>query len=91
LKEFGAIRDVLIHCAGRFDEKALNQAPSLRSSYKDGELVRLSDQDYRTYSAAIRCYGAEVIHRLWRKWPYLINKEEEVDLQNWRKDHLSGA
>ncbi len=91
LKEFGAIRDVLVHRAGRFDEKALKQAPSLRSSYKDGELVRLSDQDYRTYSAALRCYGAEVIHRLWRKWPNLIDPEEEVNLQNWREHHIAGA
>lgn len=91
LREFNVIRNVLVHCAGRFNEKALKQVPSLRSAYRDGELVRLSDQDYRTYSAAIRCYGAEVIHRLWRKWPDLISQEEEVDLQNWREHHIAGA
>jgi hypothetical protein len=91
LTEFGAIRDVLVHRAGRLDEKALKQALSLRSRYQDGELARLSDEDYRTYSAAIRCYGAEIIHRLWRKWPDLLDPEGEVDLQNWRECHIAGA
>ena len=44
---------------GKVDARALKQAPSLR--YQDGELVRVSDKDYRTYSAAVRCYAAEVI------------------------------
>lgn len=91
LREFIVIRNVLVHRAGRLTEKALKQAPSLRQSYKDGDLVRLSSEDYRTYSAAMRCYGAEVIHRLWRKTSTPVAPEEEVDLQNWRQDHLSGA
>lgn len=91
LTEFGAIRDVLVHRAGRLDQKALKQAPSLKSTYQDGDLVRLSDEDYRMYSSAIRCYGAEIIHRLWRKWPDLLNPGDEVDLQNWREHYMMGA
>lgn len=91
LTEFGAIRDVLVHRAGRMDERALKQAPSLRTRYEDGQLVRLTDEDYRTYSAAIRCYGAEIIHRLWRKWPDLLDPENEVNLKNWRECYIVGA
>jgi hypothetical protein len=91
LAEIGAIRDALIHRAGRIDQKALTKAPSLEGAYEDGELVRLSDANYRTYSAAIRCYGAEVIHRLYRRWPELADPDGGPDLENWREYHLAGA
>lgn len=63
LAELGAIRDVLAHRAGRIDERALRLAPSLRVRYKDGQLVRLTKNDYRTYSAAVRCYAQEILYR----------------------------
>ena len=91
LREVGAIRDSLIHRAARLDERALNQAPSLRERYEDGELVRLTDEDYRTYSAAIRCYGAEVVHRLYGKWKDLADPEDAPDLGNWRQYYLIGT
>ena len=91
LKEFGVIRDCLIHRGGRIDPRALELAPSLGSSYKGGDLIRLGGGDYRTYSAAIRCYAAEVIDRLYRRWPGLTDLEERPDLENWRGHHLVDA
>lgn len=91
LTEFGVIRDCLIHRAGRIDRKALELAHSLTARYKDGDLIRLTGEDYRTYSAAIRCYGAEVINRLSGKWPGLSDPEDKPDLENWRGCHLIGA
>jgi hypothetical protein len=91
LTEFGVIRDCLIHRAGRIDARALKLAHSLTAKYKDGDLIRLTGEDYRTYSAAIRCYGAEVIDRLYSKWPHLTDPEDEPDLENWRGCHLAGA
>jgi hypothetical protein len=89
LTEVGAIRDVLIHRAARVDERAKTQAPTL--PYEEGELVRLSDENYRTYSAAIRCYGHEVVYRSFRKWPEVSDQEDGPDLDNWRGSHLAGA
>ncbi len=91
LREFGVIRDCLIHRGGRIDPRALELAPSLGSSYEDGDLIRLGGEAYRTYSAAIRCYGAEIIHRLYVRWPGLTDPEESPDLNNWRGHHLVDA
>lgn len=89
LTEVGAIRDILIHRAARVDERAKAQAPTL--PYEQGELVRLSDENYRTYSAAIRCYGHEVVYRSFRRWPEVSDQEDGPDLANWREYHLAGA
>lgn len=85
LRELGVIRDLLIHRAGRIDKEALQKAPSLAKRYEDGELIRLSDDDYRTYSAAIRWYGAEVIHRVYG------NSSEDDGSDDWRQHHMMGA
>ncbi len=85
LREIGVIRDLLIHRAGRMDKEALERARSLADRYRDGELVRLSDEDYRTYSGAIRWYGAEVIHRIYG------GGDDGSDPENWRGSHLAGA
>jgi hypothetical protein len=89
LTETGAIRDVLIHRAARIDRKAKEQAPSL--PHEEGELARLTDTDYRTYSAAIRCYGWEVVYRSYRRWPEVSDEEDGPDLENWRGYYLAGA
>jgi hypothetical protein len=91
LTEFGVLRDCLVHRAGRIDAKALQLAPSLSEAYVDGQLIRLVGGDYRTYSAAIRCYGAEVIDRLYSKFPGLSELEDEPDLENWRDCYMAGA
>lgn len=91
LTEFGVIRDRLIHRAGRIDVRALELAPSLSTRYEDGDLIQLNGDDYRTYSAAIRCYGAEVISRLYDKWPDLADPDGKPDLEKWRSCHLAGA
>lgn len=83
LTELGALRDVLVHRAGRLDQTALDQAPSLR--YEVGQFVRLSREDYRTYSAAIRCYAAEISFRGIRNWPEVSDEEHGVNLANWRQ------
>jgi hypothetical protein len=85
----GAIRDVLIHRAARADERAKMQVPTLR--YEEGDLVRLSDDDYRTYSAAIRSYGREIVYRSYRKWPEVSDEQDGPDLENWRGNYIAGA
>lgn len=89
LTELGALRDVLIHRAGRVDEKALKQAPSLR--YDEGELVRITRDDYRIYSAALRCYGEEVTFRPFRGWKQASDEERGPDLNNWRGYYIVGV
>jgi hypothetical protein len=79
LAELGALRDVLVHRAGRMDTRALAQAPSLR--YRDGEFVRVTQQEFKTYSAAVRCYAAEILFRSVRNWP------EATDNDGPRLDH----
>jgi hypothetical protein len=91
LAEIGALRDVLIHRAARVDEDALEKASSLRERFVEGQLIRLSGEDFRTYSAAIRCYGAEVIHRFYRRWPDLADPEGGPNLANWRDYHTINA
>lgn len=83
LCEVVALRHVLAHRAGRVDERALAEAPSLR--YEDGDLVRLSRDDYRVYSAALRTYGQEVISRLTGVAPTVHN------LADWRSNCLITA
>ncbi|HEX6700569.1 MAG TPA: hypothetical protein VF101_07540 [Gaiellaceae bacterium] len=82
LTELGALRDVLVHRGGRVDERALRQAPSLH--YDDGELVRVSNGDYRKYSAAIRCYAQEVVFRSIRHWPEVSDERDGPNLAGWR-------
>lgn len=82
LNELGALRNVLVHRAGRVDKQALEQAPSLR--YQEGDLVRVSRDDYRTYTAAVRCYGAEVVFRSMRSWPEVSDGEDGPNLSDWR-------
>ena len=74
LTELGALRDVLVHRAGRVGEVAIKQAPTLR--YGTGELVRISREDYRRYSAAIRCYAQEISFRGIRGWPEVIDERD---------------
>lgn len=85
----GALRDVLMHRAGRVDARALEQAPSLQ--YVEGELVRVSDDDYRTYSAAIRCYSQEIIFRRIRGWPEVTDEKGGPNLSGWRHYYRLGV
>jgi hypothetical protein len=80
--EVGVLRDVLVHRAGRVDTRGLEQAPSLGSRYTDGNFVRLDRADYRRYSAAIRCYGAEIARRA--MLGLYDNTEHDVDLTQWQ-------
>lgn len=82
LAELNAVRDVLVHRAGRVDAKALELAPSLR--YEEGQFVRLSRADFRIYSAAIRCYASEIGFRGIRAWPEVTDERDGPDLANWR-------
>jgi hypothetical protein len=75
LSELSALRDVLVHRAGRVDAKALLEAPTL--PYVDGEFVRLRRDDYRRYSAAVRAYGIDVTQRI-------IPPDARRDLADWR-------
>lgn len=89
LAELGALRDVLVHRAGRVDERALQHAPDL--PYKAGQLVRLSRQDYRRYSAAIRCYAQEICFRGIRSWPETSDEDDGPNLEGWRDYVLVNA
>jgi hypothetical protein len=90
LTEVGAIRDVLIHRASRIDMKALKQAPRLAGRYHEGQLVRLTREDHRRYTAAIRCYGQDVAMRPMRSWPDFID-DDLPDLTTWRNWYVLGA
>lgn len=76
LQEVMALRNVLVHRAGRVDAAALRQAPTL--GYREGDLARVSRADYRCYSAAIWTYGDEVVGRL------LGSLATPPDLKHWR-------
>jgi hypothetical protein len=89
LTELGALRDVLTHRAGRVDARALKQAPTLR--YKDGDLVRINGEEYRTYSAAVRCFEAEITFRSMRDWPEVTDDEDAPDLPGWRGYYYLGS
>ncbi len=82
LTELGALRDVLVHRAGRVDTAALGQAPTLH--YRKGQFVRISRDDYRRYSAAIRCYAQEISFRGVRGWPEVTDERDGPDLARWR-------
>lgn len=65
LGELSALRDVLVHRAGRVDERALRKWPGLtRLGLDVGDFVRIDRRLYRRYIAAVRCYGTEVVRRL---------------------------
>jgi hypothetical protein len=83
LSDIVALRHVLVHQAGRVDQRALNEAPSLRQ--QDGELIRLKHADYRLYSAALWTYGEEIIYRLMR------DLGEPVHLAGWRQNYTLGS
>lgn len=89
LVEVGALRDVLVHRAGRVDARALTQAPSLALRYADGTLVRLCRADYRRYSAAIRCYGAEISRRA--MLGVYDGTDHDVDLAEWQGRYRRNA
>lgn len=82
LAEIGALRDVLVHRAGRVDDAALAQAPTL--PYSAGQFVRISRSEYRKYSAAIRCYTQEIGFRGIRGWPDVTDESHGPDLARWR-------
>lgn len=90
LTELGAIRDVLVHRAGRVDVRALKQAPTLHSRYALGQLVRITRDNYRRYSAAIRCYAEEIWFRAIRNWPE-VSDADGPDLSQWSDYHLVGV
>ncbi len=70
--------------------KALEQAPSLAGRYREGQLVRLTREDYRRYTAAIRCYGQDVAMRPMRSWPN-VTDDDLPDLTAWRNWYVLGA
>lgn len=89
LTEVNALRDVLMHRAGRIDLRAMREAPTL--TYKRGQLVRLTSADYRRYSSAIRCYAQEVWFRGIRSWPEVTDEEDGPDLDRWDQYYMLGA
>lgn len=82
LAELGALRDVLVHRAGRVDAKALADAPTL--PYHDGDFVRIDRANYRRYSAAVRAYGIDIAQRI-------VPPLTRDDLANWRSNHSINA
>jgi hypothetical protein len=84
LCELVELRHVLVHRAGRIDERAIADAPSLAQEV--GDLVRIGRDDYRRYTAAVRTYGNEVVYRLMRGVGY-----DPPDLSRWRENYLIGT
>lgn len=89
LTEVSALRDVLMHRAGRVDLRAMREAPTL--PYRNGQLVRASRDDYRRYSSAIRCYAAEISFRGIRNWREVTDEDDGPDLERWDQYHLIGS
>jgi hypothetical protein len=83
LNEIVELRHVLTHRAGRVDNRALANAPSLR--FAEGELMRITRAEYRRYSAALWTYGEEIIHRLLR------DLAPPPSLENWRQNRTLNA
>lgn len=91
LAELGSLRNALVHRAARIDERALAAAPTLSPRYKDGDLIRISTPDYRIYSAAVRCYAAEIGFRGIRHWPEVSEERDGPHLGQWRDHYRIGA
>lgn len=89
LTEVSALRDVLMHRAGRVDLRAMREAPTL--PYQRGQLVRVSRDDYRRYSSAIRCYASEISFRGIRSWPEVSDERDGPDLDRWDQYYLIGT
>jgi len=88
VSELLAIRNVLVHRAGRVDHKALCEAPTL--DYEEGEFIRITRDQYRRYSAAIACYGREVTFRSIRSWPN-VNETDGPELSEWHRYYRISA
>lgn len=89
LTEVSALRDVLMHRAGRVDLRAMREAPSL--PYERGQLVRVSREAYRRYSSAVRCYAGEICFRGIRTSPEVSEERDGPDLERWDKYYLVGT
>jgi hypothetical protein len=63
---------------------ALKWAPTL--PYKPDDLVRISRDDYRRYSAALRTYGDKVTRRL--LGPSMV---PDMSLEHWRHNYIVNA
>lgn len=81
LAEIVQLRHVIAHRASRVDADALNWAPTL--AYEADQLVRISRDDYRRYSAALRTYGDEVTRRLLGS-----SIVPDMPLERWRHNYI---
>jgi hypothetical protein len=90
LCEISALRDVLVHRVGRVDAMAISKCFRLSShlALVEGQFVRIDRHLYRIYSAALRAFGMEVTHRLFRRAGI---HEFEVQLPDWRSYAMVGA
>jgi hypothetical protein len=82
LTELGALRDVLVHRAGRGDDAALKQAPTLR--YQAGQLVRISREDYRKVLRCDPLLRQGDRFRGIRGWPEVSDARDGPHLMQWR-------
>lgn len=80
LEEAGALRDVIVHRSSRIDARALEKAPTLETRYAVGDFVRITRNDYRLYSAALRSFAYEVITRARLRGGLPI----DFDIEDWR-------
>lgn len=79
LREAVSLRHALVHRAGRVGIRDRKDAPTLRLRYEEGALIRITRDDFRTYSAAVAAYGDAVVFRL--LGPTLTHP---VNLADWR-------
>lgn len=80
LVEACVLRNVLVHRAGRIDEKALVECPTLR--FSEGEYVRLQAAETLEIAAALIAYGSDVAYRILTR----PDVGRLGDLDSWR-DH----
>jgi hypothetical protein len=81
LAEAGALRDVIVHRSGCVDEAARRKAPTLK--YNVGDFVRLTADDYRRYSAAIRTFADEV----WNRMCLRAGIDAPNELDSWERNY----
>ncbi len=75
--EAHTIRNVVVHRAGFVDQRAIGNCSTF--PFPSGELLRLTGDDYRCYTAAVRTIAAVVF------------PVADVDLSHWRDDYILGS
>lgn len=87
LREFGAIRDSMVHRHGRVDHRLLREAPTLENKYAAGDVIRLGRAEYQLYSAALWT----MLNDFRTRMATMAGAEPDESLARWRYNHTDGV